>query len=159
TIGRAFNDTLERSGIHWLALEDAERRNVALQVLLQIPVLWIWDNVEPIGGFPTGTPSAWSAAEQKELADFLRDARATKAKFLLTSRGAEWDWLGDLPRRVTLPPMPMQERVLLARALAERYGHKITEVEDWRPLLRFTQGNPMTITVLVGQALRDGLRT
>jgi tetratricopeptide (TPR) repeat protein len=32
-------------------------------------------------------------------------------------------------------------------------------VEDWRPLLRFTDGNLLTITVLVGQALRDGLRT
>jgi tetratricopeptide (TPR) repeat protein len=53
----------------------------------------------------------------------------------------------------------MQERVQLARALAEKYGHRITEVEDWRPLLRFTQGNPLAITVLVGQALRDGLRT
>jgi tetratricopeptide (TPR) repeat protein len=31
----------------------------------------------------------------------------------------------------------------------------------WRtgPLLRFTQGNPLTLTVLVGQALRDGLVT
>ena len=28
---------------------------------------------------------------------------------------------------------------------------------DWRPLLRYTAGNPLTITVLVGQALRDGL--
>ncbi len=25
------------------------------------------------------------------------------------------------------------------------------------PLLRFTQGNPLTITVMVGQALRDGI--
>jgi hypothetical protein len=128
-------------------------------VLQQIPVLWIWDNVEPIAGFPTGTPSAWSAAEQKELVDFLRAAGQTKAKFLLTSRREERGWLDDLPRRLTLPPMPMQERVQLARALAEKYGHRLTEVEDWRSLLRFTQGNPLTITVLVGQALRDGLKS
>jgi tetratricopeptide (TPR) repeat protein len=50
--------------------------------------------------------------------------------------------------------MPMQERVQLARALAEKHGFKITDVEDWRPLLRFTQGNPLTLTVVVGQALR-----
>ena len=128
-----------------------------LQVLKQVPVLWIWDNVEPIAGFPKGTPSAWSAAEQRELADFLRDCRATKAKFLLTSRRDEHDWLGDLPRRIKVPPMPMQERVQLARALAEKRGHRISDVADWRPLLRFTEGNPLTITVLVGQALRDGL--
>ena len=52
TIGRAFNDVLEHAGINWLALSDEQRRVVALQVLQQIPVLWIWDNVEPIAGFP-----------------------------------------------------------------------------------------------------------
>jgi hypothetical protein len=48
-------------------------------VLKQIPVLWIWDNVEPITGFPAGTPSDWSEAEQKELRDFLSDARKTQS--------------------------------------------------------------------------------
>jgi tetratricopeptide (TPR) repeat protein len=167
-IEQVFGPALEQAGVHWLALSDADRCDVALQVLQRTPVLWIWDNVEPIAGFPSSKPgegsepsqgSVWSATEQKELVDFLRTAGATKAKFLLTSRRDERGWLGDLPRRLTLPPMPMQERVQLARALAEKYGHRITEVEDWRPLLRFTQGNPLAITVLVGQALRDGLKT
>jgi len=166
-IEQVFGPALEQAGVHWLALSDADRCAVALQVLRQIPVLWIWDNVEPITGFPSSKPgegsepspgSVWSAAEQKELVDFLRTAGETKAKFLLTSRRDEHGWLGDLPRRLTLPPMPMQERVQLARALAEKYGHRLAEVEDWRPLLRFTQGNPLAITVLVGQALRDGLK-
>ncbi len=159
TIGQVFGDALERSGANWLARSDEERRDIALQVLGQIPMLWIWDNIEPIAGFPTGTKSTWSDQEQSELKRFLSDARDTKVKFLLTSRRDEDKWLGDLPRRIVVPPMPMQERVQLARALAEKFGHRITHVEDWRPLLQFTQGNPLTITVLVGQALRDGLRT
>jgi hypothetical protein len=97
--------------------------------------------------------------EQKELSDFLRDARDTKAKFLLTSRRDENEWLGDLPARIEVPPMPMLERVEIARAVADRRGKRFMDVEDWTPLLRFTQGNPLTITVLVGQALRDGLET
>jgi hypothetical protein len=47
----------------------------------------------------------------------------------------------------------------LARALAEKHGRRLTKVEDWRPLLRFTDGNPLTGTGLVGQALRDRLKT
>jgi tetratricopeptide (TPR) repeat protein len=78
---------------------------------------------------------------------------------LLTSRRGERAWLGDLPARITLPSMPMAERVRLARALAAKQGHRLGEVEDWRPLLAYSQGNPLTVTVLVGQALRDGLRT
>jgi len=161
-IGRLFGPALEEAEINWLALDDGARRQVALQVMAQVPLLWIWDNVEPVTGLPTaaaGTQSAWSPAEQRELADFLRAARETQAKFLLTSRREERDWLGDLPARITLPPMPMQERVQLARALAAKVGRNLTEVEDWRPLLRFTRGNPLAITVLVGQALRDGLKT
>jgi len=159
SFGSVFQKTLENAGVHWLALDDADRPGVALQVMEQVPVLWIWDNVEPVAGFPAGTPSKWSAGEQKELADFLRAARDTQAKLLLTSRREERGWLGDLPARVPMPPMPFQERVQLARALAEKHQWRLMDVEDWRPLLEFTQGNPITITVLVGQALRDGLRT
>ena len=156
--GQVFGPMLERVGVNWSAITETEdMRQVALHVLKQVPVLWIWDNVEPVPGFPRGTPSEWSDAEQQELVDFLRDARETKARFLLTSRRTEDDWLGDLPMRVAVPPMPMQERVQLARALAEKREHRLTDVDDWRPLLRFTGGNPLTISVVVGQALRDGL--
>ncbi|HEY0605403.1 MAG TPA: CHAT domain-containing protein [Herpetosiphonaceae bacterium] len=159
TLGRVFEPLLEQSNIHWFTLTDDQRREVALQVLGAIPVLWIWDNVTPIAGFPSGTTSAWSQGEQRELADFLRGARQTQAKFLLTSRRAERGWLGDLPTRIQVPPMPMQERKQLARALAEKHGWKPEEVGGLYPLLVYTQGNPLTITVLVGQAVRDGLRT
>jgi tetratricopeptide (TPR) repeat protein len=158
-IGQVFGDALEAAGVHWLALSDEERRDIALQLLRQVSVLWIWDNVEPVAGFPAGTESAWSSAEQEELVDFLRDAQQTQAKFLLTSRRNEQGWLGNLPHRITVPPMPMRERVQLARAVAEKYGHQLTQVEDWRPLLRYSQGNPMTITAVVGQALRNEFRT
>ena len=158
-LGRLFNSQLEQAGVHWLALDDSQRRDVALKLLKKVPVLWVWDNVEPVAGFPAGTPSAWSAMEQKELADFLRAARAGKGKFLLTSRRDERAWLGDLPKRVAVPPMPFQERVQLARALSERYERRQDDVEDWRPLLEFTEGNPLTITVVVGNALREGCRT
>ncbi|MAU00227.1 MAG: hypothetical protein CL608_24065 [Anaerolineaceae bacterium] len=155
--GQIFGPMLEQNAIHWLALDDDDRRAVALQVMAQIPVLWIWDNVEPVAGFPTGTPSDWTDAEQAALKRFLQDARGTRAKFLLTSRRDERGWLSDLPTRIPVPPMPFQERVQLARAIAGKLGKRLDEVEEWRPLLAYTQGNPLTLTTVVGQALRDGL--
>src|ERR1017187_5730104 len=112
----------------WFALDVTKRRSAALQLLRQRSVLWIWDNVEPVSGFPRGSESSWSAQEQHELADFLRAARETKAKFLLTSRRDEHDWLDDLPARVAVPPMPFQERLELARALAAKHGGRLTEI-------------------------------
>ena len=59
---------LEANGIHWQAITDpGVRRDVALQVLAQVPVLWIWDNIEPVTGFPPGTQSAWTQGEQDDL--------------------------------------------------------------------------------------------
>jgi tetratricopeptide (TPR) repeat protein len=157
-VEETYRPVLEQNNIQWLALSDDDRLKLTMQIFQQIPPLWIWDNVEPIHGFPAGADSAWSLSEQRELRTFLQIVTAqSKTKFLLTSRRDEREWLGDLPKRVTLPPMPMQERVRLSRALADKQGKKIAAVKDWLPLLRFTQGNPLTITVMVGQALRDGI--
>jgi tetratricopeptide (TPR) repeat protein len=158
-LGAAVDPVLQANVVQWLSLSDAERREVALQVLAQVPVLWIWDNVEPVAGFPAGTPSAWTAAEQNELREFLQAVSGTRARVLVTSRRDERGWLGDLPVRVVLPGMPMRERIQFTQGLAARHGHRISDVADWRPLLRYSDGNPLTITVVVGQALRAGYTT
>ena len=158
--GDAFAPLLEANGIHWQALTSStERRGLVLQILKQVPVLWVWDNTEPVTGFPPGAPSAWTEEEQDQIAAFLRDlAQHTQCKVLLTSRRDEQHWLGALPARIQLPPMPMRERLQLAAALAARHpGYD--PATDWRPLLRYAAGNPLTITVLISQALRDHLTT
>jgi hypothetical protein len=158
TVGDQLAALLETSGIAWAALTDpAQRRAIVLQVLAQVPAVWVWDNVEPVTGFPAGAPSAWTAAEQDDLAELLRDlAQRTRCKMLLTSRRDERAWLGNLPARVSLPAMPMRESTQLAAELAARQGVRLSAA-DWRPLLRYAAGNPLTITVVVGQALREGL--
>ena len=158
--GDAFAPLLEANEIHWQAVTDpGQRRGLVLQLLAQVPVLWVWDNTEPVTGFPPGTQSAWTQDEQDQIAGFLRDlGQQTNCKVLVTSRRDEQHWLGNVPTRVQLPPMPMRERLQLARALAARHGHFEPDT-DWRPLLRYAAGNPLTITVLVGQALREGLAT
>jgi tetratricopeptide (TPR) repeat protein len=160
TAGDYFSGLLEANGIQWAAVTDpAQRRDLVMQVLRQVPVLWVWDNVEPVTGFPEGTHSDWAQAEQDGLVELLRDlAQRTRCKVLVTSRRDEHHWLGDLPARAQLPPMPMRESLQLAGALAGRHGHSLATA-DWRPLLRYAAGNPLTITVVVGQALRGGLAT
>ncbi len=153
----AFKRALSKRGIEWLKLTGAERRDIALEILHQIPVLWIWDNVEPIAGFPAGDSSDWTETEQNELLDFLRAARGTNAKFLLTSRREERGWLHDLPARIELRPMSLHECVQMTEKLVKKFGRRLEDVEDWRPLFRFAQGNPLTLAVLARQVLRERL--
>lgn len=157
--GRVFADVLDGQGIHWMALNDNQRREVALQLLKQVRVLWVWDNVEPVTRFPSGAASTYTQAEQQELLEFLRANRESGSKFLLTSRRDEYGWLGELAARISLPPMPMQERIQLAQAVAKKHGVRLLDIEAWRSLLSYTEGNPLTITVLTRQALQSNFST
>jgi hypothetical protein len=142
-VGTAFADLLAANGIEWAAQTDpAVRRNLVIQVLAAVPVLWIWDNVEPVAGFPEGTASAWTADEQRDLVEFLRElSTSTRAKVLVTSRRDEQRWLGTVAVRVQLALMPMRERLQLTHALV---GHLASDTPaagpevDWRGLLRFS---------------------
>lgn len=162
-IGSFFDPLLKANGIEWHALnENAARSRLVLQILQQIPVLWIWDNVEPVAGFPAGSESAWTPDEQADLADFLKQIkldRATRAKILLTSRRDEKAWLGGIPYRIEMPRMSKSDAANLARSLGSEAGQIARkDIADWQALLDYCHGNPLTLRVIVGQALRQGLR-
>ena len=159
-VEETYRPVLEQNNIQWLALSDDDRLNLTLQIFKQIPPLWIWDNVEPVNGFPAGADSAWSLSEQRQLRTFLQIVTAqSQTKFLLTSRRDEQDWLDDVAARITLPPMRQQECFELVREIAIRQGHRIADVQDWKSLIQYASGNPMTLTIVAKQALRGGKRT
>lgn len=161
-IGRMFDQKIKENGIEWHALnEDGARRKLVLQILQQFPVLWIWDNVEPVAGFPSGTESTWTGEEQADLADFLKQIkldRATQARILLTSRRDEEAWLGGIPHRIAMPRMRDSDSANLACSLGDERQIARGEIADWQPLIDYCRGNPLTLRVIVGQAIRMGLR-
>jgi tetratricopeptide (TPR) repeat protein len=158
-LGALFRRSLEAAGCLWGSMSPQERRQAALHVLEQIPVLWIWDSVDPVSGsLGDGSPE-WRDAERKDLAEFLEQAAETQAKFLLTSRSTEEEWLGTLAARIQLGPLPLWEALQLTRALVEQHGRWPPEIDSWRPLLDFAGGNPLAIQALVTECLRNGLRS
>lgn len=146
----------------WSAVNDPhKRRELVLEILRQVPILWIWDNVEPVAGFPAGTPSQWTKGEQDELRDFLHQVKLdqeSQARILLTSRREEKDWLGGIPRRIRMSHMSASDAARLALQLGEERGLQRSDIADWQPLLDYCAGNPLTLRVLVGQAIKAGLR-
>lgn len=118
-----------------------------------------------MAGFPEGTESAWTAPEQAELAGFLKQLKldkATKAKVLLTSRREEQKWLGaipgGIPHRVKMPRMSSADAAGLALRLGEEKNLTRSQIAEWQPLLDYCAGNPLTLRVIAGQAVRMGLR-
>lgn len=143
----AFAGRLMREGV-WAAASREERREILLQVLREAPSFWVWDNVEQIG--------LWPEEERSFLADLLRDLAGTRCKVLLVGRRPEDEWLGTFPCRIALPPMPMEECGDLTIRIAARHGLALRELMSFAPLLRFAQGNPLTLSFLLGEALREG---
>jgi len=162
-IGRTLAPVLQANAIDWNTLnESSERRKLVLQILRQIPVLWIWDNVDPVAGFPRGVESLWTVNEQTELADFLKQIKlddATKARILLTSRTDEQTWLGGIPYRVRMHPMSPADSAALVLKLGEEKGVMRSAIYNWQPLIAYCFGNPLTLRVIAGQVVQMNLRT
>ena len=152
SVGQAFNPVIKQQlKQEWHLLDLGQRREVVLQILKQIPCLLIWDNFEPVAGFPTGTPSAWTAEEQAELRDFLRGLRGGKTKVLLTSRRDE-PWLAPIYRRVEIGGLTLLEAQELALRVLRRAGldeRKLQALPDYTRLLQYLRGNPLAIQVIL----------
>ena len=157
-IGQQFSEMLSAQRIDWSALNDSDKcRQLVLQLLRHVPVIWIWDNVEPVAGFPDGTESQWTTDGQNEIRDFLKQIKldtASKVKILLTSRRDEQKWLGGIPYRISMRRMSDSDAAKFALKLGQERKLARAEIADCQPLLDYCAGNPLTLRVLVGQAVK-----
>lgn len=153
-IGNALAVPLRARGLDWHSVDDEERRTRLLDLMGVFEILWIWDSIESVAGFPHDGDSLLSDDEQKELVAFMLDAAKRGCRLLMTSRRPERRLLGDTPLRVPIGPMPWEERIELAAATAAVHGRNGVP-GPWLPLLRFSQGNPLTIRLIVGFACRE----
>ncbi len=151
-----FWEALDKAGYRWETLSSDDRIEVALHVLHRVPVLWIWDSIERISD-PQGP--RWSVERREDLMEFLQHAEATPARFVLISREHEGGWLEDLSVRIKVPPLAMRERLRLARHVVEQQGGALQRLEDWSPLLEYSQGNPLVVRCLAAYAASEDLRT
>ena len=145
-LASAFAADLTARHLAWEGLTDEQRTRVAVQIMDQLPLMWIFDDVQRVTG-------------RRDLVAFLRSARDTRAKILLVSRSDEQAWLADLPARVALPPMTASERSLLARAAAATHNIQLTGLGPASPALIGMGGNPTVILSHIHQALEAGCTT
>jgi hypothetical protein len=160
-IGGFMQPLLKANGIEWEHLSEPRKRRCVLDLLTQIPCFVIFDNFEPVSGFPTGTPSVWTDAEQTELREFLSDLMTRKAasKVLVTSRRKAEPVVPACPI-VPLGGLPRHEALELAGAILTRHGvnqAKMRLLPEFGDLLKFLGGNPLSLQVIL-PLLADGTK-
>lgn len=160
-IGRAYHAMLKANGIEWEHLSPKQQRRCVLDLLTQIPCFVIFDNFEPVSGFPTGTPSVWTTEEQDELREFLAELTRRKAasKVLITSRRETEPVLPPCPI-IPLGGLPRHEALEMAGAILTRHGLTPTAIRKlpaFDDLLKFLKGNPLSLQVIL-PLLADGTK-
>ncbi len=168
-VGQVFNPLIRRViGQDWHLLNEGQQCHAVIQILRQIPCMMIWDNFEPVHGFPEGSTLAWTPEEQEELKKFLHDLRGGSTKVLVTSRRNE-PWLGAVFRQIESRGLKLVEAQELALRVMRRAGmqpEQIKGLPQYNDLLKYLQGNPLAIQVILPElkhtppdALLEALRT
>ena len=148
-IGGVFREIIKAQlQVEWHLLDIAQRRRLAVDILRQIPCLLIWDNFEPVAGFPRGIPSSWKKEEQEGLKEFLKALSGGATKVILTSR-IEERWLGRCYKTIKLQGLNSLDAMKLAGKVLDRAGVNRQELRPYHKLLNYLQGNPLAIQVIL----------
>ena len=137
-----------RTGRTGSSSSSGEARAQTIQALSGKAPLWIWDNVETVERMPR--------KRKDELVEFLKEASRAGVKFLLTSRDSQENWFRQTATGVRMPPLRLSECIDFAVCLARRLGTVLGDLADVQPILEYSQGNPLVLTVaLVGSSRVD----
>jgi tetratricopeptide (TPR) repeat protein len=163
-IGRALG------GEKFSSLSPEKQQAVVRKYLQTNPCLLIWDNFEPVNGFPQGNQPLVPAAERKSLKQFLKQLRGGQSWVLITSRREE-SWLdcGYALRGLKGLVQPDAEE-LAARILQEAGVDRAKLPGEYLELLKLLGGHPLSLRVVLRhlktqtpvhliEALRRGLDT
>jgi tetratricopeptide (TPR) repeat protein len=149
----------------------AEKQQDVVRKYLQTnPCLLIWDNFEPVNGFPQGNPPLVPTGERESLKQFLKQLRGGQSWVLITSRREE-NWLdcGYVLRALRGLVQPDAEE-LAARILREAGVDRAKLPGEYLELLKLLGGHPLSLRVVLRhlkaqtpvqliEALRRGLDT
>ncbi|MCW6049211.1 tetratricopeptide repeat protein [Lyngbya sp. CCAP 1446/10] len=157
-------------GEKFASLSPEKQQAVVRQHLQTNSCLLIWDNFEPVNGFPQGNQPLLSAGERASLQQFLKDLRGGNSWVLITSRREE-NWLdcGYALRELKGLVKPDAEE-LAAEILREAGVDRAKLPAEYLELLKLLGGHPLSLRVVLRhlktqtpvqliEALRRGLDT
>ncbi|MFN6463062.1 MAG: tetratricopeptide repeat protein [Nostoc sp. DedVER02] len=163
-IGRALG------GERFSQMMPDKQEDVVRQYLQTHPCLLIWDNFEPVNGFPTGNEPLLSGEERNKLKQFLKELRGGKSWVLITSRREE-PWLDCGYSLINLRGLSQTDAQELAAKILQTVGvERKNLAAEYLELLKLLGGHPLSLRVVLPhlkmqtpvqliEALRRGLDT
>ncbi len=163
-IGRALG------GERFSQMMPEQQDAVVRQYLQTNPCLLIWDNFEPVNGFPTGNEPLLSGEERNKLKRFLKELRGGKSWILITSRREE-PWLDCGYSLINLRGLSQADAQELAAKILQTVGVERKNLPaEYLELLKLLGGHPLSLRVVLPhlkmqtpmqliEALRRGLDT
>jgi tetratricopeptide (TPR) repeat protein len=119
--------------------------------------LLIWDNFEPVAGYPRGAQPLASDEERQKLSRFLKTLKGGKSRVLITTRKKDEDWLGIGYELVEIGGLVYRDAALLAKEVLRSIGKTSDDFKqdaDYARLIKLLRGHPRSIEVVLRQ-LRD----
>jgi len=147
-----------------------QQQQVVLKYLQTQPSLLIWDNFEPVAGFPAGNEPLLNGSGRESLQHFLQELRGGKSWVLITSRREE-HWLNCGYSLLELGGLLEQDVEELAAQILQTAGVDRRKLpKEYLELLKLLGGHPLSLRVVLPhlktqtptqliEALQQGLDT
>ncbi|HTC74966.1 MAG TPA: CHAT domain-containing protein, partial [Edaphobacter sp.] len=144
-------------GTDFSSLPEQEQRDRLVKYLRENPCLLIWDNFEPVAGYPVGATPLASDQERDKLSRFLKSLRGGKSLVLITTRKEDEDWLGIGYRLVPINGLPYRDAWVLAEEVLKSVGKRpedFNDDPDYAGLVKLLGGHPRSIEMVLRQLRR-----
>jgi tetratricopeptide (TPR) repeat protein len=157
-------------GANFDPLMPEQQEALVVQYLQANSCLLIWDNFEPVAGFPAGNEPLLGETERRRLTLFLKALRQGKSWVLMTSRRTE-PWLDCGYELVELRGLSKLDAAELAAQILQTAGVERSRLSgEYLKLLSLLGGHPLSLRVVLPhlktqtpehliEALRLGLDT
>ena len=143
TIGRKLG------GDRFSQLMSEQQQAVVLQYLQTNPCLLIWDNFEPVAGFPAGNEPLLLETERDSLRQFLKQLRGGQSWVLITSRREE-PWLDCGYTLQSLLGLSDADAEELAAKILQSVGVNRAKLpKEYLELLKLLGGHPLSLRVVL----------
>ncbi|MDP2727437.1 MAG: hypothetical protein Q8P59_07815, partial [Dehalococcoidia bacterium] len=131
--------------------EDEQQRRL-IGSLRDNPCLLVWDNLEPVAGYPQGAEPLATDEERAKLCRFLKALRGGKSRVLITTRKPAEDWLGIAYKLVEVGGLTGRDAGQLAKAVLTTVGCRpedFREDPDYARLVGLLKGHPRSLEVVL----------